>query len=57
MKTLTFELTIQVSELGRINVSDIEEQVGRAILSDEQPDFGDADELGASARLLEIIDE
>ena len=57
MKTLTFKVTVEVSELKCCNVEYVEDQLSRSIISSECLDVGPVDEMGASAKLLEIQDE
>ena len=54
MKRLTFTLTVEVSSLEEINISYLEDQIGRSILSSEMLDVGPVDEMGAEANLLHI---
>ena len=54
MKTLTFEVTVEVSELPVVDIAYLQDQVSRAIISSERLDLGPVDEMGASARLLRV---
>lgn len=54
MKKMTFILTVEVERLSEINIQYLEDQVSRSVLSDEFLELGPQDEMGATAKLIQV---
>ena len=57
MKTLTFKVTVEVSELNEYNIRVLERTIGNAIVSGVRyGDMLDVDEIAAEAKLIQVKD-